>query len=78
MNCALITGASRGIGKAIAKTISTDLGLHILINYSSNTKAAEETLAEIKAAGGSGELLKFNVQDAEQVENVLGTWITFL
>lgn len=75
MNCALITGASRGIGKAIAKTISKDLGLHILINYSSNTTAAEETLAEIVAEGGSGELMKFNVQDAEQVDNVLGTWM---
>lgn len=75
MNCALITGASRGIGKAIAKTISKDLGLHILINYSSNTQAAEETLAEIIAEGGTGELLKFNVQDAEQVKTVLGGWM---
>lgn len=75
MNCALVTGASRGIGKAIAKTISKDLGLHILINYSSNTKAAEETLAEIVAEGGTAELLQFNVQDAEQVENVLVSWM---
>jgi len=75
MNCALITGASRGIGKAIAKTISKDLGLHILINYSSNTDAAEETLAEIVAEGGTGELMKFNVQDAEQVNNVLVNWM---
>ena len=75
MNCALITGASRGIGKAIAKTISKDLGLHILINYNSNTKAAEDTLTEIIAEGGTGELMKFNVQDAEQVENVLVSWM---
>lgn len=75
MKCALITGASRGIGKAIAKTISKDLGLHILINYSSNTVAAKETLAEIEAEGGSGELMQFNVQDSEQVKNVLGAWM---
>ncbi len=75
MNCALITGASRGIGKAIAKTISKDLGLHILINYSSNTEAAEDTLAEIIAEGGTGELLKFNVQDKDQVTNSLVSWM---
>lgn len=75
MKCALITGASRGIGKAIATTISKDLAYHILINYSSNKAAAEETLAEIVAAGGTGELMQFNVQDQQQVNEVLVTWI---
>lgn len=75
MKCALITGASRGIGKAIAKTISKDLSYHILINYSSNKTAAEETLAEIVAAGGTGELMQFNVQDHKQVNEVLVSWI---
>ena len=51
MICALITGASRGIGKAIALQISKDHGLHILINYSSNSVAAQQTLDEIIAAG---------------------------
>lgn len=75
MKCALVTGASRGIGKAIAKTISKDLAYHILINYSSNKTAAEETLAEIIAEGGSGELMQFNVQDHNQVNEVLVSWI---
>lgn len=75
MKCALITGASRGIGKAIAKTISKDLAYHILINYSSNKTAAEETLKEIEAEGGSGELMQFNVQDSATVSETLNTWL---
>ena len=47
MNCALIIGATKGIGKAIALQLSKDHGLHILINYSADTKAAEETLSAI-------------------------------
>ena len=74
MKCALVTGSSRGIGKAIAIQLSKDHGLHVLINYSSNTKAAEDTLGLIKENGGSGELLQFNVQDSEAVKNVLGGW----
>ena len=74
MKCALVTGSSRGIGKAIAIQLSKDHGLHILINYSSNTAAAEETLALIKENGGSGELLQFNVQDSEAVQNKVGGW----
>ncbi len=74
MNCALITGASRGIGKAIALQISKDHGLHILINYSSNIAAAQQTLDEIIASGGTGELLPFNVQNKTEVDNALNSW----
>lgn len=76
MECALITGASRGLGKAIALQLAKDHGLYILINYSSNEKAAEETLAEIKSAGGSGELLPFNVQEKSSVDTALDNWIS--
>jgi len=63
MKCALVTGSSRGIGRAIAIQLAEDHGLHILINFSSNVDAAEETLATIIANGGTGELMQFNVQD---------------
>ncbi|MBS1765018.1 MAG: 3-oxoacyl-ACP reductase FabG [Bacteroidetes bacterium] len=74
MNCALITGASRGLGKAIALQLATDHKMHILINYASNKEAAEKTLAEIQALGGSGELLPFKVQDKEEVTNAVKSW----
>jgi 3-oxoacyl-[acyl-carrier protein] reductase len=75
MNCALVTGASRGLGKAIALQLSKDHGLHILINYSSNKDAAQQTLDEIKASGGTGELIPFNVQIKEEVNKAINAWI---
>ncbi len=74
MNCALITGASKGIGRAIALQLSIDHHLHILINYSSDTDAANEILEKICALDGSGELLKFQVQDKSQVDAALTMW----
>lgn len=74
MNCALVTGASRGLGKAIAVQLAKDHGLYILVNYASNQAAAEETLAEIKAAGGDGELLQFEVQNKTEVDAALNGW----
>ena len=63
MNCALVTGASRGLGKAIAIQLAKDHGLYILINYSSNKEAAEDTLLQIKNIGEEGELIQFSVQN---------------
>ncbi|REA59442.1 3-oxoacyl-ACP reductase FabG [Dyadobacter luteus] len=74
MSCALVTGASRGLGRAIAVQLALDHGLYILVNYSSNLAAAEETLAEIRANGGDGELLQFNVQTKQEVDEALNTW----
>ncbi len=74
MNCALITGGSKGIGRAIALQLSKDHHLNILINYSSDTNAAQETLDKICSDGGSGELLKFKVEDKSQVEAAITTW----
>jgi len=74
MNCALVTGASRGLGRAIAVQLAQDHGLFILVNYSSNQTAAEETLAEIRENGGDGELLQFNVQTKTEVDEVLNGW----
>lgn len=74
MNCALVTGASRGLGRAIAVQLAKDHGLYILVNYSASQAAAEETLAEIKSNGGNGELLQFNVQTKTEVDEALNGW----
>jgi len=75
VNCALITGGSKGIGKAIALQLSKDHGLHILINYSSDTEAAQQTLDTIRSEGGSGELMKFKVQDKSAVDTSIAGWL---
>lgn len=73
MRYALVTGGSRGIGRAVCvKLVSLDL--KILINYKSNEKEALETLALVKHAGGSGELMQFDVSDPSQVELSINTW----
>lgn len=74
MNCALITGASKGIGRAIALQLSKDHHFHILLNYSSDTNAAQETLDKICGENGSGELLKFKVQDKPEVDAAITAW----
>lgn len=74
MNCALITGASRGLGRAIALQLAIDHGLYILVNYASNQEAAEETLELIQKAGGNGELLRFDVRNKTEVDQTLQTW----
>ncbi len=75
MKCALVTGASRGIGRAIAIQLSKDLGLHILINFAGNEGAAKETLDIIVANGGSAELLQFDVKNNEEVVSRINTWM---
>ncbi|NCD69269.1 3-oxoacyl-ACP reductase FabG [Mucilaginibacter agri] len=74
MKCALVTGGSRGIGKAICIKMAA-LGYYVLINFKSNTAEAENTLQQIKDAGGNGELMQFDVAHKEQIKQVLGSWI---
>lgn len=74
MKCALVTGGSRGIGKAICIKLA-ELGYYVLINYKSNTTEAERTLDIIKQINGEAELLPFDVAAKEQVQEVLGKWI---
>ena len=73
MKYALITGASRGLGKAIALRLAKD-GMAVIINYQSNKEAAEDTLRQVQEAGGTGELLPFNVADPEAIETALTSW----
>ena len=75
MKYALITGASRGLGKAIALRLAKD-GFAVIINYQSNKEAAEDTLKQVQEAGGTGELLPFNVADAQAIEMALESWAT--
>ena len=74
MKCALVTGGSRGIGRAICQKLAADSDYHILINYQSNLAAAEETLQKVIENGATGEILKFDVANANEVKNVLQEW----
>ncbi len=74
MKGALVTGGSRGIGRAICIKLA-GMGYYMLVNYKNNSEEAKNTLSAIKQNGGQGELLQFDVADKEQIKNVLGTWI---
>jgi 3-oxoacyl-[acyl-carrier protein] reductase len=71
---ALVTGGSRGIGRAVCIQLAKDLTYNILINYNSNEAAANETLKEVEAAGGSGEIIQFDVVNAQEVASKLDAW----
>ncbi|MCG8697933.1 MAG: 3-oxoacyl-ACP reductase FabG [Bacteroidales bacterium] len=73
MKFALVTGGSRGIGKAICLKLAEE-GYHVLINYLSNSSAAEETKSEIEANGASASLLPFDVSNAETVNTAIQKW----
>ncbi|WP_110666734.1 SDR family oxidoreductase [Salinicola halophilus] len=63
---ALITGGSRGIGRAIAQMLS-DQGFAVVINYAGNESAAKETVEAIEASGGCAEAIQADIADAEAV-----------
>lgn len=69
---ALITGASRGIGAAIARRLSRD-GFAVAINYASNDAEADALVAEIRQAGGTAIALKADVSSAGQVQTLFDT-----
>ena len=69
---ALVTGASRGIGRAIAETLAAQ-GAKVAINYAGNVKAAEEAKAAIEAAGGEAILVKADVSDPAAVQEMIST-----
>lgn len=75
MRIALVTGGSRGIGKAICIKLAKE-GAHLIINYKSNRTEAENTLKEVIEAGGTGELLPFDCGNKEEIETAIAGWQT--
>ena len=71
---ALVTGASKGIGKACAKRLAED-GMTVIVNYSRSDAEAEKVVEEIKAAGGAATSIKADVSDSGQVKNMIKTII---
>jgi len=74
MKYALVTGGSRGIGKAVCLKIA-EMGYHVLINYKSRHEEAEQTLAQISENGGEASLLPFDVSDQQQTEAAITGWM---
>jgi len=64
---ALVTGGSRGIGKAVSRRLAKE-GAYVVINYARNSATAEETLEEIVNAGGQAEIRQFDVTDLSSVQ----------
>jgi 3-oxoacyl-[acyl-carrier protein] reductase len=68
---AIVTGASRGIGRAVACEMAA-CGYYVVVNYKKSEEAAQATLARIRDAGGDGELCPFDVSDAAAASSALG------
>lgn len=73
MKYALVTGGSRGIGRAVSIKLA-QMGYTLLINYSSNATEADNTLQMVRQAGGDGQTMQFDVSNAQQVKDTLETW----
>src|SRR4051812_33588336 len=71
---ALVTGGSRGIGRAVCIKLA-EMGFNILINYTSNDEEAKKTQDAVKAKGVDAVLMKFDVSKMEEVDNAVGKWI---
>ncbi len=74
MKYALVTGGSRGIGRACCLKLA-DMGYSVLVNYKGNKEAAEETARLAREKGVSAEVLNFDVASKDDVQKVLGGWI---
>lgn len=71
---ALVTGGSRGIGRAVCVKLAT-LGYNVLVNYKGNKAAADETVQLVKEQGVQAEAMMFDIADREDVRRVLGAWM---
>ncbi len=67
---AIVTGGSRGIGRAVCLALGR-AGARVVVNYSGNEEAAAETLRLVREAGGDGEILRFDVADAEAADQAI-------
>src|ERR1700759_2032271 len=74
MKCALVTGGSRGIGRAICVKLGS-MGYHVLVNFRSNHIEAEQTLSLIKSKNGTGELIPFDVSNKSEIGETLALWL---
>jgi 3-oxoacyl-[acyl-carrier protein] reductase len=74
MKFALVTGGSRGIGRAICIKMA-EMGYNVLINYKSNETEANNTLASVKEKGVVGEIIQFDVADKADIMSKLGGWM---
>lgn len=74
MKYALVTGGSRGIGRACCLKLA-ELGYSVLVNYKGNIAAAEETAKLVREKGVDAEILNFDVANKEDVQKVLGGWM---
>lgn len=73
MKYALVTGGSRGIGRAICIKLA-EMGFSIIINYNSNEKAALETKQLVEEKGCSADLLPFDISDKNAVDTAIERW----
>lgn len=73
MKFALVTGGSRGLGRAVCQKLAK-MGIPVIINYQSNEAAANEVKASIEAEGGKAELMRFDVGNEAEVDSVLEAW----
>ncbi len=73
-NYALVTGGSRGIGRAICLKLA-EQGFNLLINYRSNLERAQQTLTEVREFGVEAELIPFDIGDSKAVKEQLGGWV---
>ncbi len=67
---AIVTGASRGIGRAAALALATE-GANLVVNYASSSTAAQEVVAEITAGGGNAIALQADVSKADRVDTLI-------
>lgn len=67
---AVVTGASRGIGRATAVELAKT-GYYVIINFNSNEAAAQETLKQVRDTGSDGEIIQFDVADSEKTKEAI-------